>query len=111
MRYLTTWCLLVIACAQSGSGLPSSTPLDDLSYEEWEQYCSWATDLLGGPAEYSCGQFTVTVLPEDACVALMENMPCGATLGELEDCSLAMANDICDIAAPECIPVTDCARP
>lgn len=109
--------LLAAACGD-GSGVDSSKKVSDLSEGEIQQICEWGIDLQGGPRQITCGETSIT-LDVAGCVESMKKEleiyeTCSLTVGQLEACSEAQADEIRQGKCPDsfnyaaCQPVAAC---
>lgn len=82
----------------TGSGLSSSKRLIDLTPQEAMEICAWAAAEQGGESQvFNCpDETTVETGTVDECVSQLALLPeCDVTVGNLEACGLAIANDAC----------------
>lgn len=110
--------VLAIACSSDGSGSSSgvdqSKPITTLETSEVEDFCDWMIDLYGGEAvEHECpDNVTVTTPTRAECVADYEqiNANCsGVTVGEMEACIEALAEDPCNFGGQACAEFLECS--
>ncbi len=103
--------LVLAACGGSeNSGIDPGTPVRDLSVAEHQALCEWGVDLQGGPGERDCGDDPDVPVPTVAeCVAeLAEYTDCSATVGDVESCTRALADDLCTLFHAECAALLPC---
>ena len=102
--------VVLVGCSPSGLG--SGTSWDDLGNAEYETFCDWSIAEMGGEnVEKDCGDdVTVTSGTKDECVAeLSSYVDCDLTVGDLEDCKIAVAEDPCGLGGEACATAFDCS--
>jgi hypothetical protein len=118
MRTLLPLALFATLAACSGgdgadsSGLSSSSQIGSLSTEERTTLCEWSVDIQGGEGNVTeCpDNVTVTVSTVADCVADSSAYDeCDLTVGDVEECSRANADDPCGaLGSPACAPLVEC---
>jgi hypothetical protein len=85
---------------KGASGIAEDKPLDQLSLAETRSWCDWLAEALGGYGyRESCTSDATQAFPprdQATCVESLMEHPCGATIGEQEDCIRAIAADPCN---------------
>ena len=103
----------VAACGgDEGSGVDRGKRVTALTADERRDVCEWSTAELGGEGHTTqCGDTTFKVEPTSECIEDSANYPasCTLTVGQLEDCTAAMAAAPCTgLASPACAPIFNC---
>jgi hypothetical protein len=98
-----------------GSGLPPSEQVGDLSASDVQTLCDWSSSRQGGAGSvHECAEgLTVTTQPVSECVDTMSGTSCDITVGEVEDCTDAIAPDPClliEATPPACLPLLRCGQ-
>jgi len=92
------------------SGLDPSAPVGTLSQEDATTMCEWSTTTQGGPGTvHECGDgVTVEIESVGECVtSLADFSDCGLTVGQMEACTLELADNPCGFGAA-CAPLFEC---
>lgn len=87
------------------SGVDSSKKLTALNADEQQEVCHLLVGAQSGVQSKDCGDnVTITALTEMQCVATFGSLlsSCTATVADLEACSDATAEDLCNLASPTC---------
>ena len=100
------------------SGVPSNETVSALSQSEKATLCDWATDKEGGYGKVTACDGGLTLHNKSSqadCVASFNvGGTCSVTVGQLEDCILAISTaDPCSLPSlsePKCTPFLQCAR-
>ncbi|MBK7861249.1 MAG: hypothetical protein IPJ65_22090 [Archangiaceae bacterium] len=102
------------------SGLPASRPLSQLFPQEQRALCEWQIQTLGGAGRFqycqeecSNGGCTEALKAEPwslaQCLEFMgRTSGCTATVGDLEQCALHLAPDLCVSPGEACAAVNGC---
>ncbi len=102
------------ACADDGparSGVATDTRVADLTSADVQQFCDWAVALEGGFGHsHHCEDgSTLTTDSVAICVDTLADLTCTDTIGQFEDCLLAVAGDLCLIPSePTCAAYAAC---
>ena len=97
------------------SGVDQSQAITELDDAEVTAFCQWAIEVQGGAGtEIDCGDgVTITVYSRAECEAEYAEVPAGCsgvTVGELELCVDAIAEDACSaFGAEACAEYFECA--
>jgi len=111
---LTAIVLELAACAGDGparSGVITDTRVVDLTSADVQQFCDWAIALEGGfgHSHHCTDGATLTTESVATCVDTLADLTCTDTIGQLEDCLLAVAGDLCLIPSePVCAAYVAC---
>lgn len=111
--------ILLVAAALAGcaeetgfSGVRPGARVGGLSEADMRELCTWAIAEQGGEgAMFDCGGgSSVTLDTVDACVVEQDDYAgCSLTVGQLEDCVLAVDGDPCQVLRESaCQPLRAC---
>ncbi len=92
------------ACGGGGSGVSANKQIGDLSDDERTQVCDWLGGLEVDNSECATGTTSSSTLTGGGCEAFLVTLgTCDLTVGNIEECNLALADDPCSSALPpEC---------
>jgi hypothetical protein len=96
------------------TGLDRSKPISSVTEAEKDTLCDWFTPMVGGYGSTPACALALITAPQDKATCVAEFPACTATIGQFEDCMMAIvtAQNLCTQNAitaaqtrPECIAV------
>ncbi len=90
--------VLTVACSSGGSGLEENLLLSDAGEDDKTTFCSWAVDILGGEGAFPvCDGVALERNTLEGCRSdFAEWSRCDVTIGMVEACIRAQAEDPCN---------------
>ena len=101
---------MTFAATSFGAGLGAALMTFFGGMEEARAICEDAISAQGGPGTtFSCDGIEITVGTVSECTTDIDSATCTNTVGELNDCIAAMADDSCSLLLPVCNILITCA--